>query len=587
MATAQKKRRAKARGVGEGCGAEGVQPLPPLGAAGPHPDSLPPLSRNPSDSAVATGEAELRLGGEGEDVGEMAVASVPASAAAPKKRKRNRKRVDPAEIRLKSLRGGDAPAVAAPAAVAAPKKLRAANIGRPVKAPAETAPVDAGPDRITTYDPYEKQRDFHSAGIRHRERLFMAGNQLGKTTAGAMEAALHATGLYPDWWQGRRFERPTVGWVAGITAETTRDTVQRLLLGRPRGENLGVIPDRLIEKVSNSYTIAGVTDTIMVRHASGGLSVLAFKSYEKGRAKWQGESLDYVWFDEEPPQDVYSEGLTRISATGGLVFMTFTPLLGMSEVVRRFLSESSPDRGVTQMTIDDALHIAEGERARIIQGYPPHEREARAMGLPQLGSGRIFPVAESAIAVDSFAIPRHWPLIGGLDFGWDHPTAAVRLAIDREADCIYVTHSYRQVEATPMVHAAVLQSWGAGLDWAWPADGLAHDKGSGVRLAELYRAQGLALVSGHATFEDGSMGVEAGLLEMLERMQSGRWKVFRHLTDWFEEFRLYHRRDGKVVKREDDLLAASRYAMMMRRFASCGTPSGWNTPIKYDSRWIV
>ena len=83
------------------------------------------------------------------------------------------------------------------------------------------------------------------------------------------------------------------------------------------------------------------------------------------------------------------------------------------------------------------------------------------------------------------------------------------------------------------------------------------------------------------------MGVEAGLLEMLERMQSGRWKVFRHLTDWFEEFRLYHRRDGKVVKREDDLLAASRYAMMMRRFASCAVNTSWSTPLKYDSRWVV
>jgi phage terminase large subunit-like protein len=208
--------------------------------------------------------------------------------------------------------------------------------------------------------------------------------------------------------------------------------------------------------------------------------------------KWQGESLDYLWFDEEPPQDVYSEGLTRISATGRSVFMTFTPLLGMSEVVRRFLTEASADRSVTRMTIEDAGHISAAERARIVAGYPAHEREARAMGLPQLGSGRIFPLAARDVAIESFAIPRHWPVIGGLDFGWDHPTAAVRMAWDRDADCLYVTHAYRQVEATPLIHAAVLKEWGAGLDWAWPADGLAHDKGSGVRLAELYRAQGCA-----------------------------------------------------------------------------------------------
>jgi phage terminase large subunit-like protein len=386
---------------------------------------------------------------------------------------------------------------------------------------------------------------------------------------------------------GRRFDKPTTGWVAGITAETTRDTVQRLLLGRLRGENKGVIPDRLIEKVSNSYTIAGVTDTIMIRHVSGGLSVLAFKSYEKGRAKWQGESLDYVWFDEEPPQDVYSEGLTRISATGGIVFMTFTPLLGMSEVVRRFLADASSDRAVTRMTIDDAGHIAAEERARIVAGYPEHEREARAQGLPQLGSGRIFALPVADIAVESFAISKHWPLIGGLDFGWDHPTAAVRLAWDRDADCLYVTHCYRQVEATPLVHAAVLCEWGPGLDWAWPADGLAHDKGSGVRLAELYRARGLCLLPRHAQFKDGSVGVEAGVMEMLERMQSGRWKVFRGCEEWFEEFRLYHRKDGRIVKEADDLISASRYAMMMRRFATTAVNESWSKPLKYDSRRVV
>src|SRR5207248_2029090 len=112
--------------------------------------------------------------------------------------------------------------------------------------------------------PRKKQGAFHASGAAQRERLFMAGNQLGKTTAGAAEVAFHATGLYPAWWQGRRFARPTVGWASGITAETTRDTVQRLLLGRPRGANLGLVPDRLVEKVASVYTMAGATDTVMV-----------------------------------------------------------------------------------------------------------------------------------------------------------------------------------------------------------------------------------------------------------------------------------------------------------------------------------
>jgi phage terminase large subunit-like protein len=442
-------------------------------------------------------------------------------------------------------------------------------------------------DLLAIYRPYPRQAEFHAAGALNRERLFMAGNQLGKTTAGAMEVALHATGRYPPWWRGRRFERATHGWVAGITRETTRDTVQRLLLGRRRGEGLGALPEAAIAKVTHAYIPPELVDTIRVRHVSGATSVIALKSYERGRAKWQGETLDYVWFDEEPPEDVYSEGLTRTAATAGLVFLTFTPLLGMSEVVRRFLESEAPGRAVTRMSIDEAPHIATSERARVIASYPPHEREARARGTPQLGSGRIFPVPEEAIAVEPFAIPRHWPLIGGIDFGWDHPTAAVLLALDPEADCLYVTHAYRQKEATPVVHAAALRAWGKEVPWAWPQDGLQHDRASGVPLAKLYRGHGLALLAGHATFESGSVSVEAGVLEMLERMETGRWKVFRHLEEWFAEFRVYHRRGGKIVKLGDDLLSASRYAMMMRSHARAARDDSFTRKLAYDNRWIV
>jgi hypothetical protein len=164
----------------------------------------------------------------------------------------------------------------------------------------------------------------------------------------------------------------------------------------------------------------------------------------------------------------------------------------------------------------------------------------------------------------------------------------VKLAWDPDGDTIYVTHAYRQKEATPLINAGALRGWGAELPWAWPHDGLAHDKGSGVRLAELYRANGMRLLAEHATFPDGSMGVEAGIFEMLERMQTGRWKVFRHLEDWFEEFRLYHRKDGRLVKLADDLLSASRYGMMMLRHAEAETGKKWNWdgPLNYP-RWVV
>jgi len=436
------------------------------------------------------------------------------------------------------------------------------------------------------YSPYAKQEEFHSSGALFRERLFMAGNQLGKTLAGAAEAAMHLTGRYPDWWEGKRFDKPIVALAGSESYELTRDGVQRLLVGPPMNEEdwgTGYIPKADILNTTRRSGVSGALDTVTVRHVSGGASTLLFKAYEQGRGKWQANTVDYVWFDEEPPEDVYFEGITRTNATKGLVAVTFTPLKGMSTVVARYILEKSPDREVITMTIDDAEHYTPEERQRIIDSYPPHEREARTKGIPSLGSGRIFPVPEEDITVTPFAIPKHWVQIAGIDFGWDHPTAAACLAWDRDADVIYVTKVYRKREAPVHTHAAALKPWGDWLPWAWPHDGN-NDTAAGENLAAQYKGQGLGFLPERATFEDGSNSVEAGLMDMLDRMVTGRWKVFSTCTEWFEEFRLYHRKDGKVVKERDDTLSASRYALMMKRMAKVHTPAAnWN----FDARKVV
>ena len=199
-------------------------------------------------------------------------------------------------------------------------------------------------NRLATYRPYTKQRAFHAEGAEHRERLLMAGNQLGKTYCGAAEAAYHLTGLYPDWWQGRRWDRPVRAWAGSKTGEVTRDGVQRLLVGEPKDESqwgTGMVPGSALLDWSRRMGVADALDNITVKHVpTGGTSTLGFKSYDQGRQKWQGETLDVVWFDEEPPLDIYMEGLTRTNATGGMVYLTFTPLLGMSDVVAMFLGET-------------------------------------------------------------------------------------------------------------------------------------------------------------------------------------------------------------------------------------------------------
>jgi phage terminase large subunit-like protein len=202
-------------------------------------------------------------------------------------------------------------------------------------------------NRLASYRPYSKQAQFHAAGAEHRERLFMAGNQLGKTIAGGAEWAIHLTGRYPDWWKGKVFRKPVRMWAAGVTNESTRDNPQRILVGPPQQEEAwgtGMIPgDAIVEVLKSGHGTKNAIDAVVIKNGGGGdtqagESVLSFKSYEKGREKWQGETLEGVWFDEEPPLDIYSEGLTRTNTTRGITIVTFTPLQGMSEVVLQFLS---------------------------------------------------------------------------------------------------------------------------------------------------------------------------------------------------------------------------------------------------------
>lgn len=453
-------------------------------------------------------------------------------------------------------------------------------------------------NQLQAYHAYAKQAEFHEKGARDRERLLMAGNQLGKTWSAGFETAMHLTGRYPSWWQGRIFDKQVMAWAAGVTGEVTRDTAQRVLLGRFNSIGTGAIPRDAIKSKTMKRGVADAIDTVVVTHGGGGdvqarESLIGFKSYDQGREKFQGETLDLVWLDEEPDEDIYTEALTRTNATGGMVYMTFTPLKGMTDTVKRFLLDKPAGSSVTTMTIDDAEHYTPEQRAAIIASYPVHEREARTKGIPTLGSGRIFPIADEEISVAPFEIPHHWPQICGIDFGWDHPSAATRLAWDRDSDVIYVVAGHRQKEQTPLLFASTVKPWGDWLPWAWPHDGLQHDKGSGEALAQQYKDQGLAMLDDKATHPPadgekegtGGNGVEAGLVEMLDRMQTGRWKVFSNLTDWFEEFRMYHRKDGKVVKLDDDLISASRYAYMMRRFAI--TKPAKAKPIAYKRKMLA
>jgi len=439
-------------------------------------------------------------------------------------------------------------------------------------------------NKLAFYVPYPKQRQFHDLGLTKRERYFRAGNRLGKTFCGASETAYHLTGRYPDDWKGRRFTRPVKWWAGSDTGTTCRDVVQKSLCGPyadPLQYGSGMIPRECVAWKSDVTLARGVTDlfdTVLVQHETNGVkdgkSILTFKTYEQGRKKWQGDAIDGIWCDEEPDMDVYSEALTRIAPTkagdeGGLLYLTSTPLLGRTALVKRFMDEPSPDRAEVLMTMEDALHISPEAREKIIAGYPAHERAARRLGVPFMGSGLIFTAPEDSLKEGVYnPWPAHWFYLWSFDFGFgtDHPWAAVLNGWDKDADCVHVLAALRSVGTRPLDHAAMLKPFGADIPIAWPQDGHGVES-TGLSLANTYKAHKLKMLDEHATFPDGGLSTETGILQMEERMTTGRYKVASHLTDWFEEYRNYHRKDGLIVKKADDLMSASRIGIMMLRAA--------------------
>ena len=426
-------------------------------------------------------------------------------------------------------------------------------------------------NRINQYEPYKYQSKFHAEGEECRQRILMAANRVGKTYCGATETAYHLTGDYPEWWKGRRFNKGVRVWVAGESNDTTRDIIQKELFGVPQDpqkHGTGAVPLKSIVETIRKPGVPNAYSAVLVRHKSGKNSHISFKAYEQGFEKFMGEAVDVIWLDEEPKQEIFSQCITRTADTAGVVYMTFTPEKGMTNVVSAFMNDLKPGQSITTATWDDVEHLDEKTKTQLLSVYSPAEREMRSKGIPVFGSGLVFPVAEDDIICDDFDIPRHYPCIAAIDFGFDHPTAISWVAMDPDDDIIYVYDEYRRSKETPLTHAAVINARTPSLPVAFPHDGLQHDKGSGVQLAQQNRDLGVYMLPEHFSnppaegMLKGNNSVEAGISEMLQRFETGRLKVFKSCVETMEEMRLYHRKNGKVVPIKDDLLSAMRYASL-------------------------
>ena len=422
---------------------------------------------------------------------------------------------------------------------------------------------DTGPLRRELY---AQHLEFFRLGATVSTRCFMAANRVGKTEGGGgFETTLHLTGDYPPWWEGRRFDHPIDAWAAGDTKETVRDIVQLKMLGPEDAWGTGLIPADRIIKVVKRQNGNGAVDYALVRHESGRASRLGFKSYDQGRLAFQGTEKHVVWLDEESEEGIRSECVMRLMTTNGLLIETFTPLRGLTRIVLRYIGEEADvpddrirvtgDRAIVMAGWDDVPHLSRAQKLRLLAECEVHLVESRSKGVPNIGSGAIYPVPEDQLVVDDFAIPDHWARAYGLDVGWNC-TAAVFGALDRDNDVLYLYSLHYQGKQEPSTHVAGIHGRGEWIPGAIDPAARGRSQKDGEQLLELYEDLGLILTPANNSRESGLFAVH-------QRLATGRLKVFRSLRPWLAEYRIYRRDEkGHIVKQKDHAMDATRYLVM-------------------------
>ena len=401
------------------------------------------------------------------------------------------------------------------------------------------------------------------------------------------ETAAHAMGEYPPWYDGFKFDKPVEIWIGAIDADQQRSGVQNHLLGKDLEKNLGTgfIPrDRIHGKVRTRQAgISDVADKVLVRHKSGGFSVVVFKTYAQGWRSWQAGKPNIIQLDEEPDEndakqrDIFEECQTRIFRSGGILYVGLTPLLGETELTKHFMQPKAKGIYCIYATWDDAPHLNEAGKDRLRKTYGANKLATRTQGIPMMGEGRVFSVDDNELKIPQFEIPRYFARISGIDFGVGvgHPTAGAWLAWDRDKDIVYLYDVYRKEQADAIYHAEAFKKRGKWIPVAWPHDGhktsdITKTKADGFEVKDIYRNHGLNMlgISARYATDTGGSQPQEPIIELLEeRMKTGRFRVTENCHEFFDEYRSFHRKDGKIINRREDVIKAVLYAMMMLRYA--------------------
>jgi hypothetical protein len=419
---------------------------------------------------------------------------------------------------------------------------------------------------------YDWQEDLFN--VRKPQVMLLASNRVGKTFCAGYQTALDLTGDYPDWWAGYRQEHGIYALAMGVDNDQLKTVLQTELFGEV-DENRKfrggwIHPDEII-RVEWSPNVTGLANRITIK-SKFGRSTIAFRPFSSTKTGTRsltiaGKGIDLIWIDECPPDDLIGQLVARTATgnygKGGRIRYTMTPELGATGLVTQFMEERAKSQElIGPIAWTECPHLTPELQEHLLAGIPEHEREMRSKGIPFFGSGLVYPVSESRISVPDFKIPPHYRCIRAMDLGIDHPTAIVWLAHSLEDDVIYLVKSYSVKGENAATHAQAANAMWSFSPVVFPHDVDIREKGSGKTVRKYYNEAGLTRTLDFKNI-DGGNKVEPGIHDIYNRMREGRFKVFESCTEFWREFRLYHREDGKLVKNNDDVMDATRYGAIM------------------------
>ncbi|MBQ7879064.1 MAG: terminase family protein [Clostridia bacterium] len=317
-------------------------------------------------------------------------------------------------------------------------------------------------DKLAAYNAgekrHEKQIAFHKC--QKRNRWVFGGNRSGKTECGAVECVYIARGIHPY----RENRKDASGWVVSLSTQVQRDVAQKKILQYLRRD---WIDDIVMLSGRKDAPESGVIDFIRVKNVFGGTSVIGFKSCDQGREKFQGASLDFVWFDEEPPEDIYVECRMRVLDRRGDIFATMTPLKGLTFVHRDIFCNPSGDSEIWYEFMEwaDNPYLDERETEALARTLDERTQQARRYGKFAVSEGLVYPEFDERIhVIEPFSVPKEWQDNISIDPGLNNPLSAHWYAVDFD-DNVYVVYEHYEAGKDVDYHAAKIKEICEKLAW--------------------------------------------------------------------------------------------------------------------------